>query len=46
MPIFPGEAMVFGPEDALCATYLTTTVAGATIFVRIGEQIAASPGVS
>jgi hypothetical protein len=42
VPIFPGEAMVFGPEDAGCATYLTTTVLGAAIYVRIGEQIAAS----
>lgn len=40
VPIYPGEAMIFGPEDAGCPTYLTTTVGGASIYVRVGEQIA------
>lgn len=44
VPIFPGEAMIWGPEDCLCPTYLTTAVGGAIITVRIGEQIAAAAG--
>ena len=44
VPIFPGEAMIWGPEDAYCETHLTTTVGGGTIVVRIGEQVAATSG--